>query len=162
MRYYRMSVGILVGLFVLCSCYTFTGTTLPSHLKTIRVDPVVNQTLDPILAEKLTQAIINGFQLKSNLRPVNDGGHCKLITTLKKYTHEVYNTSGSDVIDYRIDLVAHVQFVDLKKDKVLFEEENLPGFGVYSVEKGETEMQGQQAAIENLVSIILDNTISGW
>ncbi len=151
-----------MAVYWLSGCYTFTGTTLPGHLKTIQVEPVVNQTLDPILAERLTRALIDGFQGRSALRAVNQNGHCLLVTTLKTYTHEIYNTSGQDVIDYRIDISASVRFVDVVKNKVLFEEENLPGFGTYSIRDNQTESTGQQAAIENLVDLILDNTISGW
>jgi PBP1b-binding outer membrane lipoprotein LpoB len=78
-------------MLILGGCYTFTGTTLPPHLKTVQVDPVINQTLDPVLAEKLTQAIINGFQSRSTLRIVNENGHCRFTAVLKKYSHEVYN-----------------------------------------------------------------------
>jgi len=155
------AVYLLFGL-ILTGCYTFTGTTLPAHLKTIQVEPVINETEDPVLAEKLTQAIINGFQLKSSLRAVNENGHCQFTATLKNYSHEPYNTSGSKVTEYRIDMTVHVKFYDNVKNKMIFEEASLPGFGTYSVERNETETNGQQKAIESIVEIILDNTISGW
>ena len=147
---------------MLSGCYTFTGTTLPSHLKTIRVKQVINKTLDPLLAEKLTQSIIDGFQSKSTLRAVNEQGHCELFTVLKSYSHEPYNTSGLDVVDYQINMVVSVQFMDKVKDKLIFEEENLPGFGTYSISKGQTENDGQKMAMNNIVDLIIDNTISGW
>lgn len=143
-------------------CYTFSGTTLPGHLKTIQINPAINQTLDPALAERLTQAVIRGFENRSSLRAVNENGHCELKLVLSTYSHTPYNTSGSDVTDYRIDLSVAVQFYDHIKDKILFEEKSLPGFATYSIVKAQTELDGQKLAIDNIVELILDNTISGW
>ncbi|MFC1584699.1 LptE family protein [Fibrobacterota bacterium] len=160
--YFTMLLLWITTTLLLTGCYTFTGTTLPSHLKTIHVEPVINQTLDPVLAEKLTKAIIDGFRSKSSLRAVNKNAHCQLTAILKSYSHDVHNTSGADVTEYRIDISVQVRFHDNVKNETIFEEENLPGFATYAVKKGETEASGQQLAIDNIVEIILDNTISGW
>jgi hypothetical protein len=59
-------------------------------------------------------------------------------------------------------MTVHAKFFDNVKNEMIFEEENLPGFGTYSVPRGETEADGQRNAIANIVDIIMDNTISGW
>jgi len=152
----KLSMTLIMG------CYTFTGSTLPLHLKTININPVIDQTLNPVFAENLTRGIIDGFESSSSLRYVNQNPHCELITILKTYSHEAYNTSGSDVTEYKIELVLEVVFHDRVKDKILFKEENIPGFGTYSILKGETESNGQSTTINNIVEVILSNTVSGW
>jgi len=153
---------LILSMALLLGCYTFTGSTLPLHLKTININPVVDNTLNPVFAENLTRGISDGFESSSSLRYVNQNPHCELITILKTYSHEAYNTSGSDVTEYRIDIVLEVVFHDRVKDKILFKEENMPGFGTYSILKGETESIGQTTTINNIVEIILSNTVSGW
>ncbi len=151
------AIALLFG-----GCYTFTGSTLPAHLKTIQVLPVEDNTLNPVFAEKMTQSLISGFESRSSLRAVNQNPHCELKTILKSYSHVPYNTSGSDVTSYRIDVKISVQFFDRVKNKMLFEEDNLPGFGTYSVTNGQTESEGQEATIASVVEIILNNTVSQW
>ena len=36
----------------LCGCYSFTATTLPSHIKTVRIAEIDNKTLDPVMKFK--------------------------------------------------------------------------------------------------------------
>ena len=158
----QIKLVLILSSIFLTGCYTFTESTLPTHLKTININPVVDQTLNPAFAEDLTRGIINGFESSSSLRHVNQNPHCEIRTVLKSYTHEAYNTSGSDVTEYRIELVLEVVFYDRVKNKILFKEENIPGFGTYSILKGETESNGQSATIKNIVDIILSNTVSGW
>lgn len=148
--------------FAFFSCYTFSGTTLPTHLKTIHILPVQNKTLDPILTEKLTQAVISGLQKRSNLRIVNEEGHAELSITLLSASRSPYNTSGSDVTAYQISMQAEVYFVDKVKADTLYSETKLPAYGVYRIDAGETETTGQQKAIDELVQLILDNTLAGW
>ena len=159
---FKRGCGIFWIVLWLTGCYTFTGSTLPGHLKTIRVFPVEDKTLNPELAEQLTQALIDGFQGKSSLRIVADAGHSELMVKLKSYSHTAYNTSGASVLDYQINLGVEVQFYDKVKGKVLYQEQNLPGFATYSIQNGETETQGQRKAVEAVVNLILDNTVSGW
>jgi len=67
-----LGAGLLASL--LAGCYSFSGTTLPPHLRTLRIHPVENQTLEASLGDKITQGLSDGFRSRSNLRPVNEGG----------------------------------------------------------------------------------------
>jgi Lipopolysaccharide-assembly len=162
MKKYGLSILALCISLGVFSCYTFSGTTLPGHLKTITINPVINQTLDPILAENLTQELIKGFQSRSSLRQVNSGGHSELTVTLTSFTRSPYTTSGAAVTNYQINLAATVKFYDHVKGQMIYEENKLPGFAIFDINAGETEAQGNAKAVSEMVKIILDNTVSGW
>ena len=157
----------LISGFVLCAffwgCYSFSGSTLPPHLNTVRIPPVENRTLQSSLADELTRELISGFRSRGNLTEVNEGGDAELLVTLTNYSHapEVLGR-GDDVSTFRVNIWVNVRFYDNEKDKVLFEENRIPGYGAYTIARGETEETGQRRAVENLVQVILDKTVSGW
>lgn len=151
-----------MGVLLFEGCYSFSGTTLPPHLRTIRIVPVLNKTLESALADKITRGLEEGFSSRSNLRKVNESGDAELITVLTDYSHRPQSTSGATVTSYRVDVLLSVRFVDRVKGDTLFKDDHVPGFGQYAVDKGETEELGQKLAIESLVKVILDQTVSGW
>lgn len=162
-RHWKKFRAISPGFFLLIiGCYSFSGTTLPSHLRTIRILPVANRTLEPDLADRVTRGLEDGFRRRSNLRRVNENGDAELVCTLTDYSHRPLTTAGDRVTTYRVDMMISVVFVDRVKDDTLFKDDRVPGFGQYSIEKGETEDTGQRLALENLVKVVLDNTVSAW
>jgi len=160
----RFGVGILGGLAccLLAACYTFSGTTLPTHLKTLRILPVGNETLESSLADKIAQGLDEGFRQRTNLLRVNQGGDAELATTLKSYSHRPQSVSGDKVTTYRVDMLLSVVFLDRVKDDTLYQESQVPGYGFYSIDQGQTEETGQKLAIDNAVKVILDHAASGW
>jgi hypothetical protein len=159
----RLRTALAAACALLCAgCYSFSGTTLPNHLRTVRIDPVINKTLESALADQITAGLEEGFRSRSNLRKVNDGGDAELITVLTDYSHRPQATSGSTVTSYRVDILASVKFIDRVKGDTLYSDDRVPGYGTYQVDKGETEETGKRLAIESLVKVVLDNSVSGW
>ncbi len=146
----------------LAGCYSFSGTTLPKHLRTVRIDPVGNKTLESALADQITQGLEEGFRSRSNLRKVNDGGDAELVCILTDYSHRPQTTSGATVTSYRVDMLVSVLFIDRVKGDTLYKDDHVPGYGTYAVDKGETEETGKKLAVESMVKVILDNSVSGW
>ena len=154
--------GALVVGVILAGCYSFSGTTLPSHLRTIRIDPVGNKTLESALADRISQGLEEGFRSRTNLRKVNEGGDSELLCVLTEYSHRPLTISGATVTTYRVDMLVSVRFVDRVKGDTLYKDDRVPGFGQYAIDKGETEETGKRLAVESLVKVVLDNAVSGW
>ncbi len=147
---------------VLAGCYSFSGTTLPAHLHTLRIHPVENQTLESSLGDKITRGLQDGFRERSNLRQVNEGGDAEVFATLLQYSHAPQSTSGDRVSTFRVDLLMRVLFVDRVKGDTLYRDEHVPGYGFYAPEQGQTEEVARQKAVDNLVKVVVDNTVSAW
>jgi len=150
------------ALLALAGCYSFSGTTLPAHLRTVRIDPVVNKTLESSLADQITQGLEEGFRSRSNLRRVNEGGDAELITVLTDYSQRPQTTSGATVTSYRVDILASIRFIDRVKGDTLYSDDRVPGFGLYAIDRGETEETAKKQAVDGLVKVVLDNSVSGW
>ncbi|HLP40952.1 MAG TPA: hypothetical protein VK465_05555, partial [Fibrobacteria bacterium] len=54
--------ALLAGLAVLSGCYSFSGSTLPAHLRTIHIPQAQNRTLKPELADRVTRGLEEGFR----------------------------------------------------------------------------------------------------
>jgi hypothetical protein len=155
--------GSLLGAWlILAGCYGFSGSTLPPHLRTLRIHPVENRTLESSLPDKITQGLADGFRQRSNLRPVNQGGDAELFGVLSQYSHAPQSTAGDRVSTYRVDVLLQVLFIDRVKGDTLYRDERVPGYGFYAPERGETEETARQRAVENLVKVVLDNTVLAW
>lgn len=160
--YRPTSILAIFTAMLLFGCYGFTGSTLPAHLRTIQIMPVLNRTLEPDLPDRLKRSLEDGFRLRSNLRRVNENGDAELVCTLADYSHRAQTTSGDVVTSYRVDILASVLFVDRLKGDTLYRDDKVPGYGQYFIDRGETEADGQRLALESLVKVVLDNTVSAW
>ncbi len=155
-------IGAGLAALLLWSCYSFSGSTLPPHLRTIKILPVVNQTLESALADRITEGFEEGFRRRTNLRRVNEGGDAELLGVLTGYSHRPLSTSGERVTSYRVDLQMRITFIDRLRNDTLYQAGNVPGYGDYRIGEGETEETGKQRAVESLVKVVLDNTVSRW
>jgi hypothetical protein len=162
MRFPRNLSLVWLAAFFLAGCYSFSGSTLPSHLRTIQIHPVENRTLEAALPDRVTQGLRDGFRSRTNLRQVNQNGNSELFGTLLQYSHTPQSTAGSSVTTWRVDLLVKVLFVDRVRGDTLYNNSQVPGYGAYTPDKGETEETGRTRAIQNLVQAIVDNTALAW
>ena len=164
----RRFVGIVSGLLAilfataLSGCYSFSGTTLPSHLHKLVIHSVENKTLEPSLADQITRGLQDGFRQRSNLQLVNEGGDAEIFGVLTQYSQSPQSTSGDKVTTFRVDMLMKVVFVDKVKGDTLYRDEHVPGYGFYAPDNWETEATARQRAVDNLVKVVLDNTVLAW
>jgi hypothetical protein len=154
---------LLTGLaLLLAGCYSFSGSTLPPHLRTLRIHPVENRTLEAALPDRIYLGLQDGFRSRSSLRPVNGGADAELYGTLLQYSHQPLTTSGSNVTQWRVDLMVKAVFIDRVKGDTMYADDRIPGYGTYTPDLGETEETGRSRAIESVVKVVLDNTVLAW
>lgn len=153
-----------VTLLVLSSCYSFSQTTLPPHLRTLTVFPTENRTTQSLLGDQITAAVQETFKTNApQLRQIPEGGQAEFLMTLNSYRNEPagFNTSGQ-VKSYQVIFYVDVLFKDRTKKQTLFSQKNLVAKGVYDISKGETEEMGQARALKDLKEIVVNNAMSNW
>ena len=65
--------AMLVIAGVLSGCYSFTASTLPSHIKTVQIHEVEDKTLDAVLANSIHTAVVEMFKKNAGgVRLVNE------------------------------------------------------------------------------------------
>ena len=159
---------VLVVVVLLCAlsgCYSFTASTLPSHIKTVQIHDVDDKALDPVLANNIHTAVVEMFRKNAGgIRMVNEEANADFEITLLSYTNKPENyNSNSDVETYRVSIRVSVKFYDNVKERIIYENKSLSADGVYDIQKNETEdRHGQSRAIEKLQDLIIANALAKW
>ena len=163
-RLLRLAVMALVA-GLLAGCYSFTASTLPSHIKTVQIHEVEDKTLDPVLANNIHTAIVDMFKKNAGgVRLVNEDANADFQITLLSYTNKPENyNSNSDVETYRVTIRVSVKFFDNVKERIIYESNSLSADGTYDIQKNESEdRHGQARAIEKLQDLIIANALAKW
>lgn len=163
-RLLRLAVVTLVA-SLLAGCYSFTASTLPSHIKTVQIHEVEDKTLDPVLANNIHTAVVDMFRKNAGgVRLVNEEANADFQITLLSYTNKPENyNSNSDVETYRVTIRVSVKFFDNVKERIIYESNSLSADGTYDIQKNESEdRHGQARAIEKLQDLIIANALAKW
>ena len=157
--------AVALAACLLAGCYSFTASTLPSHIKTVQIHEVEDKTLDPVLANNIHTAIVDMFKKNAGgVRLVNEEANADFQITLLSYTNKPENyNSNSDVETYRVTLRVSVKFFDNVKERIIYESNSLSADGTYDIQKNESEdRHGQARAIEKLQDLIIANALAKW
>ena len=158
-------VAATLFVFFLSGCYSFTASTLPSHIKTVKIHEVEDKTMDPVLANNIRAGVLDMFKKNAGgVRIVNENANADFEMTLLGYTNKPENyNSSSDVETYRATIRVSVKFYDNVKEKIIYENKSLSADGTYDVAKNESEERhGQARAIEKLQDLIVSNALAKW
>ncbi len=164
-KFFALCTLSLFAMFALTGCYSFTASTLPSHIKTVHIHEVEDKTLDPVLANDIHTAVVEMFRKNAGgVRLVNEDASADFEIVLLSYTNKPENyNSNSDVETYRVTIRVSVKFYDNVKDRIIYESKSLSADGTYDVASNETEdRHGQARAIEKLQDLIIANALAKW
>ncbi len=148
-----------------CGVYTFNGSSLPSHLKTIDIPLFLNKSMEPNVADEITQELNKQVLSSNQLRIISKDGDATISGEVTQYENKPYTFSASevkqvDVDQYRVTINAEVEFYDNKKNNALYKG-TITGEGIYNF-KTEKEDIGKQRAEKDLVKRILESSVQSW
>lgn len=149
-----------------CS-YSFTGASVPAHLKTISIPISVDRTGsgEANLSDDFTNELINKF-LSDNTLQVAERGNADAVLecTLQSLTDAPQVVSGGENIQTRrLTIRAKVLYRDLVKKQNIFDR-SFSNYGDYS-ESGDIISARQDAiteAIDKITEDILLGVVSNW
>ena len=149
-----------------CGVYSFSGSGLPSHIKTVAVPLFGNQTTEYGIREDLTDQIIERLVADGRLKVVGMEASDSVIRgVVVDYKNQAYTfDKAENVQEYIVRIYIDVSYEDVKKRKVIWEEERMEGWGTYDVQGDtvEVEEQGRERAIAKLAQDIFNKTVAGW
>jgi hypothetical protein len=162
-----MNRKILVLLVVLLNgCYSFTGSSIPSHLHTIGIPLVqdnsgygqaeVRQDLTNLLVEKFTRD--GSLQVRD--RAISDAILEVTVTTISDQNAAVSQgtpTSGEQLTNKRLTISVEATYRDMKKQKVIWER-SFQQSSDYPVANG---LAALQTAIKNAEDKLSDDLLLG-
>jgi hypothetical protein len=152
--------------FVMAGCYSFTGASVPPHLKTIAIPLFDDQSGsgEPSLREKLTNKLIDRFNRDNNLQVADKTHADSMIEGVISAMPDapVVVTAGENVTKRRITVNVNVKFQDLKLKKKVWEKQ----FSNYEDYLAGSDIALRTAAIESALDKIAEDivleTVSGW
>jgi len=165
----KSTVGIVISLILAINtggCYSFTGASVPTHLKTIAIPLMDDQSGsgEPSLREKLTRSLTDLF-IRDNSLEVSEKGNADsilegVITGARDDILAV--SSGETVSKRRINMSVKVVYQDMKLRKKIYEK-TFTNSGDYDPTAGFTQKQAAfEEAIRKISEDILLETVSGW
>lgn len=164
---YRIILNIvpLLSLLTLLSCspYSFSGSSVPGHIKTIAIPLLENNTAEFGLTEQVTDALLDDF-IKENILQIvdQDDSDSVMRGTILKVSDVPYTfNENEEVQEFRVTISAKIVWYDNLNQINLFEG-NIKGWGVYAASTPEDRIEGLDAAVERLVTEVLNQTLSGW
>jgi hypothetical protein len=173
----RFALGALVVGGAACG-YSFSGTSLPTHIKTIAIPMFQNESLDATIASEATRGITESFVADSRLKLAREGNaDCVLEGKVVGYERNVYSYSAGEVPEaYIIVVRVAVILKDRVKNRDLWSDEGLTATATFPAVSGETVSEGtsggegppqneedaRAAAIRNLAQDILARTLEQW
>jgi hypothetical protein len=163
---HALLVSVVTPLAALLGCtYSFHGSSMPSHIKTIAVVPFRNRTLEPGVETQLTNAVVDVFADDSRIRLGNPGDANAVVEgEVVGYDHGLGNETQAQ--EYRVTIRLSVVVKDRVKGKDLWKEPAMVAQEAYHLlgtgEGPRNEREARDAAVAKLVEDILSNTLEDW
>lgn len=159
-------IAVIVFSFNSCCIYSFTGASVPEHLKTIAI-PIADDRsggAEPGLREKITEVLTQKF-IEDNTLQVSDKNTANAIlecTIVSLTDAPAIVSAGEQITTRRITISVLVVNKDLVKRKTIFEK-TFSNYGDYpSGGNIDSRRSAIEEAIEKITQDILLDTVSGW
>ncbi len=163
----RIGYVLLISLLTICyGCmYSFNGSSLPSYLKTVDIPLFSNKSLQPNVADEVTQELGSQVVSSNLLTIVQRNGDASLSGEITSYESRPFTYSTTDVrqvdVDqYKVVITADVEFIDNKKNNEMYKG-SVTGEGIFNF-KTESEEIGRKRAEQDLVKKILESSVQSW
>lgn len=152
------------GLGIHCNHYSFSGNTLPPHIKTVAVPLFEDKTSEFGVREALTDAVVDAFTRDNTLKIADPTTADALVRgTIQAISDRVSTyTRQEQVQTYRVTLTVSAEFFDVKKQKALWKA-TFQEWGEYR-HTGSTEERQKaiEKAIQKIAEDILNKSVAGW
>ena len=145
-----------------CGVYSFKRTSGASLIETVSIAQFDNETIEPGVADRLTELVIDAIITEGTIDVVGPGAAEAILSgALKSYKRDPFTYDESDrVTQYVVKLRMEITLRKTSNDDEIWSE-IFYNEGVYNADD-ETEEDGQTRAVSLLVTDILNKTSKGW
>lgn len=169
----RTTASLLATLAVsglaLSSCgYSFSGSGLPSHVKSVAVPTFGNETIEAELGAQLTTALTDRLVRDGRLKIAPESqAQARVEAVVQSYENKVYNyTAGQTPQDYIVVVKLSVALRDLVKNREIWKDEAMNGTAIYAPGGGSgpltNEADARAEVVQNLARDIVSKTLESW
>ena len=160
--------SLIAALLVLGGCvprYGFAGGGLPSHIRTMAIQPFDNETPTPELQRELLEAMRKELQPRLGVRDAPPERADALVKgVVRTYDADVpvgYSADPAQAVTSRrrLQITLDVSIIDQTTGKTLWEKKSLRAEGEYAERD---EAGGRRDAIKRVVNDIVEGAQSQW
>jgi len=160
----RILYFILTSLIV-ASCYSFTGGSVPKHIKTLYILPVEDNSGlgNPLYREELNQEITDVFNSDNSFLLSNSSGDAELKIVISSIRESAINLQAGQIEKERkIVMTCSVVYYDQVKQKEILKK-NFTNEQTYDVSNAQANRdEALLKAVEQISEDILLAVVSGW
>ena len=157
-------------LLVPAGCGYTLKTAVPSHIQSLAIPVLANNSVEFGLADEVTQSLVDGFLQDRHLRIVSErDANAVLRGTILSYRNRVFGyTQQERATEYEVVLVVQVTLRDMVKNRDLWKEDALTVRTTYNVspvgagDVARTESDARRDVIQKLANQVVSRTVQGW
>jgi hypothetical protein len=145
--------------------YGFAGGGLPSHVRTMAIQPFDNETPTPEIQRELLDVMRRDLQSRLGVRDAPESRSDAVVKgVIRSYDAEVpvaYSADPAAAVTARrrLRITLDVQIVDLTTNKTIWEKQGLSAEGEYAERD---EPSGRREALRKIVNDIVEGAQSQW
>lgn len=162
----RRVTNLILAIAVLslgCGIYSFSGSSLPSHIKTVAVPIFENESLEVDIANQVTEAVKDRFLQDGRLKVMGETRADAVVEgRVTSYENKVYNYSADETPeDYIVVLRVAVVVRDAVKNRELLKDDAFVVSAVYSVlPDSDQTLQDEESAREQAISELAEDILA--
>jgi len=153
-------------LMAFCGCgyhLAGTGSSLPTHIKTIGVPIFVNNSQGYEVEQKITSSVVNVLiqRGKYKVLPSSQGADALLKGTILSVSLVPVSFTGGRANQYNVIITARVTFTDQIEKKTLFQNPSFIFRGQYQIDQDQVAYFNlQSAAIDQIAKDFAESVVS--
>ena len=160
--------SVLLLLLVASGCitkYGFAGGGLPSHVRTMAIQPFDNETPNPEVQNELLDIMRKELQRRLGVRDAPESRSDALVKgVIRSYDADVpiaYSANATQSLTARrlLRITLDIQIVDQTTNKMIWEKRGLSAEGEYAERD---EVGGRSLALKRIVNEIVEGAQSQW
>ncbi len=160
-------VALLIGLSG-CIAYSFTGTSIPSDVRTIYIPffPDRSQSGLGDLSDRLNRALVNRFVNQSRLSLINDQDDADAFVegAIQTYVNRPFSIGGDEQANLNeIQITVRATFQYASDEEALWTK-NFTGSATYDVLENpvDGEIEAAEAALQQISNNMFNDAVSSW
>jgi hypothetical protein len=148
-----------------CWKYGFAGGGLPSHVRTMAIQPFDNETPNPEVQHELLDIMHKELQRRLGVRDAPESRADALVKgVIRSYDADVpvaYSANSTQSLTARrlLRIILDIQIVDQTTNKMIWEKRGLSAEGEYAERD---EAGGRSLALKRIVNDIVEGAQSQW
>lgn len=153
--------------------YSFVGGGLPSHIRTVAIVALENDTPQPLLEADVQRALQGELPRNLGVRLAEEQladavvrgrltGYDELAASVRPSQGPQSGQDQVPVVQREVRITYDLEIFDQEQDKVIWTATSQSVSGTFLPEDGETPLEGRARAIKELVKKVVEGAQSQW